>query len=318
MSATNTESIANKDKARIHDLLEKLRNKLRTFAVISLQGQVIGHIKDFCLDRSRRLYMIISQATVQADSPLSLLSSKYIQKVDTANRVLFVDLSPIEIKNMRTYRPSAEKTGEISENVPMSSMPQNATNDFRETVPPISSETYPPEAEVYETENLEDADNQSFTDSDDIPEIVEEEIVRLLEERLVVNRGKRKLGEIVVRKEIETRIIEVPIQREKLIIEQVGSETKQLAEIDLWQEEFNNVELREDHSHDTPHSDVPPSDSLYSVRGEFLSPKAASNLLEAIALQRQHGCAKVRVELVLENPELQETYQKMFDRCSRR
>lgn len=317
MSATNTESIAHKDKARIHDLLEKLRNKLRTFAVISLQGQVIGHIKDFCLDRSRRLYMIISQAKTQADSPLSLLSSKYIQKVDTANRVLFVDLSPIEIKNMRAYRPSGEKTGEISENIPKSSMTQTGTNDFRETVA-STGETYPPEAELYETEKLEEADNQGFTDSDDIPEIVEEEIVRLLEERLVVNRGKRKLGEIVVRKEIETRIIEVPIQREKLIIEQVGSETKQLAEIDLWQEEFSGVELRDAQSHDTPHSEVPRSDSPYTVRGEFLSPKAASNLLEAIALQRQHGCAKVRVELVLENPELQETYQKMFDRCSKR
>jgi stress response protein YsnF len=38
---------------------------------------------------------------------------------------------------------------------------------------------------------------------------------------------------VVVRKEIETEIIEVPIQREKLIIEQVGDEPRTLAEIDL-------------------------------------------------------------------------------------
>ena len=314
MTATNSESIAH--KARINDLLEKLRSKLRTFAVISLQGQLIGHIKDFCLDKSRRLYMVISQASSQADAPVSLLSSRYIQKVDTAHRALFVDISPTEIKKMPVYRPSHDKRVEASGDLPRSPVSQTDSNGSSETLP--QSETPPPKAEFYETEELEAPDDQSFTESDDMPEVVEEEIVRLLEERLVVNRGKRKLGEIVVRKEIETRIIEVPIQREKLIIEQVGSETKQLAEIDLWQGEVSGVELRDVQSQETPHSEVPSSDTPYTVTGEFLSPKAASNLLEAIALQKRHGCAKVRVELVLESPELQETYQKMFDRCSKR
>jgi hypothetical protein len=143
-------------------------------------------------------------------------------------------------------------------------------------------------------------------------------MVRLLEERLVVNRSKRKVGEVVVRKEIETRIVEVPIQREKLIIEQVGEETKQLAEIDLGEGEVTGVDLLNGLSSDTLQRDVLPSDSPYTVTGEFISPQAASNLLEAIALQGKHGCAKVRVQLVLDDPELQETYQKMFDRCSGR
>jgi hypothetical protein len=141
---------------------------------------------------------------------------------------------------------------------------------------------------------------------------VEEEIVRLLEERLVVNRSKWKVGEVIVRKEIETEIVQVPLRREKLIIniEQVGVETKQLAEIDLAKGEVTRS--------DTIHQSVSSSDTSSTVMGEFLSPKAASNLLEAIALQKHHGCAKVRVELVVDNPELQETYQKMFDRCSTR
>jgi hypothetical protein len=167
------------------------------------------------------------------------------------------------------------------------------------------------------TEHPEELNNQSMTDDSDLGEVVEEEIVRLLEERLVINRSKRKVGEVVVRKEIETRIVEVPVQREKLIIEQVGSETIQLAEIDLGHGEVTGVELRDAARSDTLQPEVPTSDSRPTVTGEFLSPKAASNLLEAIALQGRHGCAKVRVELVLDNPELQETYQKMFDRCSR-
>jgi len=42
-------------------------------------------------------------------------------------------------------------------------------------------------------------------------EVLEEEIIRLLGERLVVDRGKRKIGEVIVR-EIETRMIQVPVR----------------------------------------------------------------------------------------------------------
>jgi len=58
-----------------------------------------------------------------------------------------------------------------------------------------------------------------------------EEIIRLLGERLVVDRGKRKIGEVIVRK-IETRMIQVPVRHE-VIVEQVSPERKQLAEINL-------------------------------------------------------------------------------------
>lgn len=65
----------------------------------------------------------------------------------------------------------------------------------------------------------------------------QEEVIPLREERLVVDQKKQKVGEVVVRKEIETEIIQVPVQREKLIVEQVGAEPKQLAEIDLTEED---------------------------------------------------------------------------------
>jgi len=46
---------------------------------------------------------------------------------------------------------------------------------------------------------------------------------------------------------IETRMVQVqvPVRHEKLIVEQVSPERKQLAEIDLGQEEFSGVELSE-------------------------------------------------------------------------
>jgi hypothetical protein len=60
--------------------------------------------------------------------------------------------------------------------------------------------------------------------------------IQLLEERLVVDLQSRKTGEVIVRKEIETQIVEVPIRREVLIVEQISPEFKQLAVIDLGQE----------------------------------------------------------------------------------
>lgn len=145
------------------------------------------------------------------------------------------------------------------------------------------------------------------------PEILEEKAIRLLEEQLIVNRNRRKVGEIVVRKEIETRLvqIQVPVRSEKLIIEQVGDETKQLAEIQLGKGEIANVEaLVASQQTDTS------SSQGITAKGEFLSLNAASNMLKAIAAQRNHGCTRVCVELVVDSPEQQARYQEMFDRCT--
>jgi stress response protein YsnF len=428
MVVNNTEFI--KNKSRINDLLEQLRKKLIAFEVISLRGQILGRIRDFILDKSRRLYMVIPQSDTQADSPVYLLSSKFIQKVDTSNRAIFVDINLTDFHQLPLYQSSKDKTTDFSRpstRVPETQASTTSSADMgsivksqspndesfsakklregsnqnltqsedmpevveEQTVPlleerllvnrnkrkigeivirkqietrivevPIQSEKLviekvgsdskqPVEVENLSvdqvshdqslegsghfptppatrpsitssgetqplrsqssTKKLEEVDNQSFLESDEATEVVEEEIVRLLEERLLVNRSKWKVGEVLVRKEVESQIVQVPIRREKLIIEQVSPETKQIAEIDLGKGEVTDVDLRKVSSSDTP----------YTVTGEFLSPKAASHLLEAIALQRQHGCAKVRVELVLDNPELQETYQKMFDRCSK-
>ncbi len=309
MSVSKAEFI--KNKTRINDLLEKLRAKLRSYAVINMRGQLIGRIEDFILNQSRQLNMVMSRSEAQSTSPLFLLSSKYIQKVDTPNRVLFVDLTQTELNQLPVYQPSVQDVQEVSETQVTQPTTQVSHGSLEDSETPL------PKPESLTMEHPEELNNQSMTDDSDLGEVVEEEIVRLLEERLVINRSKRKVGEVVVRKEIETRIVEVPVQREKLIIEQVGSETIQLAEIDLGHGEVTGVELRDAARSDTLQPEVPTSDSRPTVTGEFLSPKAASNLLEAIALQGRHGCAKVRVELVLDNPELQETYQKMFDRCSR-
>jgi stress response protein YsnF len=68
---------------------------------------------------------------------------------------------------------------------------------------------------------------------DSTAKILAEEIIPLWAERLIVDRHKRKSGEVVIRKVIETEVIEVIVRREKLIVEQVSPEYKELAVIDL-------------------------------------------------------------------------------------
>lgn len=100
-----------------------------------------------------------------------------------------------------------------------------------------------PDSKSHNTQ--ENPDNDSPLLSDDNPKVLSQDIIRLLGERLVVDRSKRKVGEVIVRKEIVTRIIQVPVRHEKLIVEQVSPERKQLAEIDLGQEEVIGIELLE-------------------------------------------------------------------------
>ncbi len=292
-----------KSKAKIQDLLGRLRNKLKGFVVINMQGQVIGRVVNLCLDKKTHLNIVISKSGNSDDSTLFLLSSKYIQKVDSPNYSLFVDLTPSEYTQLPVYsQPNDQRI-----------------NNMNSDEAKVNPETHSLDTQLENIETPEVLGNQDLSESEDNSNIVEEEIVRLLEERLVVNRSKRKVGEVVVRKEIETQIVEVPIQREKLIIEQVGAEPRQLAEIDLGKGEITGVELlnvSSSESHPRRDREVNQFDNSYTVTGEFLSPKTASNLLEAIAYQKQHGCRKIRVELLVDNSELQENYQSMFDRCS--
>jgi stress response protein YsnF len=70
--------------------------------------------------------------------------------------------------------------------------------------------------------------------------------VPLLAERLVIDRYKKKVGEVVVRKEIVTNVVEVLVRRERLIVEQVKPEFRQLAVVDLG-ETNDGVESAEVH-----------------------------------------------------------------------
>jgi hypothetical protein len=131
----------------------------------------------------------------------------------------------------------------------------------------------------------------------------DEVVVPLLEERVVVNQRRRKVGEVVVRKEIETYIVKVPIRREKLIVERISPEYEQIAVVELGQApvtEFDNLEA------------VEVSDSP-TVSGEFSSAKAAIHFLEAIASEPNSDLQKVQVRVVLKDAARQVIYQRWLE-----
>ncbi|PMB42771.1 hypothetical protein CEN40_17290 [Fischerella thermalis CCMEE 5205] len=271
-------------KFHVNYLLDKLRRKIRNFAVVDRQNLLIGRVKDLIIDYHHQVNIIVTRfielpnQTVSGIYSYLLLPSKLISKIDLATKSVILDIDKSLIKHMPEYSQS----------------PMSHNNLDTSKIDPISH-----------------TDQDLNLEQDGIEQKTEEEIIRLLSERLVVNRSKRKVGDVIVRKEIETRMVQVPVRYEKLIIEQASPENKLLAEIDLNQGEISGVELSQVEKHD-----VDIYDSNLTVSGEFNSPKIASLLLNAIALERNHGCQRVRVTIMVENEEYQQKYQEWFERTS--
>lgn len=281
---------AGQSSTRLNQVPEKVRTKLKSFTVKDKEGELVGKVKDVYFDTSGQLNFVVA-ANHSETARLFLLNIKLLKKVDYHQKSLFIKLSSQQIEMLPDQ--SVNGTEQHLEAPPTSPSYLNHSHPIS-PLPVIMSNQTDTEMPI---ENQETQENQQDLD------IVDQEVIRLLEERLVINRSKRKVGEVIVRKEIETRMVQVPIQREKLIIEQVGDDPKVLAEIDLGEGQITGIDLNE--------IKVEPSEP--TVRAEFTSVQKASKMLNSIASQPRHGCVKVRLEIVLENKELEETYKKWFD-----
>lgn len=129
--------------------------------------------------------------------------------------------------------------------------------------------------------------------------------IQLLEERLRVNLRKRKVGDVILRKEVETQIVEIPIRREKIIVEQIGAERRQLASIDIGKTEFTEDEIATLINQS--------NDGIGQLhQGSAISIQAAQQVLSQV-LSRP-GYDNTGVRLSFEDPELQSIYQQWLDR----
>lgn len=285
IASENINNLNSTDKqAQIISLLTNLNKKIKNFAVVDRELEQIGAVRDVIIDSNRQISFII--ADHQTTPRLFILKGQLVQKIDPQLRKIFLIIDSTQVNNLPEYQ---ERNMEINTDAQG-----------------LSSDSYVADS------HIADATSEIHTQQTTLQS---EDVIKLLEERLVVDRTKRKVGEIIVRKEIETRMVTIPVRRERLIVEQLTPEHKQLANIDLGEEQITQQES-------TPVSStlaMPLTTSFegsLTVTGEFSSPKVASLLLNAIALERNHGCQRIQVTIAVDNEQLQQKYQEWFARTS--
>ncbi len=256
---------------------EKLSNsqEVQTYSVVDEQRRLIGQVERILKNDSNQIQILFSLSG--QSKPVFRVHQNSIVKVDLENHQFVIRLTEKMQEKLNQY--SADGSESLTE---------------KNNIPSVDDSDH------------EDNDDCSRDIDESYHESVESETIRLLAERLEVKHDRHKIGEVVVRKQVETEMVEVPVRREKLIVEKVGSSDQPLAEIDLSQGKVEGVELETRKSK---------SDKI-TVQGEFVSLKAAGDLLQTLAMEDAHGCAKVRVELVLNDPQYQQQYQELFDRCT--
>ena len=152
-------------------------------------------------------------------------------------------------------------------------------------------------------DNKQSIDRMPIDDTEPDRPVRENYNISLLEEKLVVNRQKHKLGEVVVRKEVETQTIHIPIRREKLIVEKVGVITEHLTEVNLAEEQVNGVKFGElDNTKD-----------IYQAQSDFISLQQLKDLLIRLPERSDTENFKLRLEIITDNSQSQQVYQNICD-----
>lgn len=179
--------------------IERLAKRLKGCWIHTLDGEVVGQVIDVVANAQGKLELVIPlNITRENRQQLLLLKANLIKQTNINEKLLFVERTP-EIDNLleTNLNPSNLK-------------PYSATSSSDSTLPVAVSP-------------LE-------------PNIVENVTIPLKEEKLMVERERRKVGEVVIRKEVETHFVQVPVKREKLVIEQVGEDAQTITEIPLSEE----------------------------------------------------------------------------------
>jgi stress response protein YsnF len=299
-------SYSTSERSHFNSLVEKLRKKLNNFLVVNLQGDRIGIIKDIIVDRQHQLQLIISSENKNIN-PTIQLNSKQIKNIEIADKIVVVDLTIAATESSDLDQDVTLESDQIQHFSNRSSRNVGDNLDMHPSASPVMQSEL-----LAQTAMIDKAQDRTEIQLNSAQDLSAEEIVKLLSERVIVDRKKRKIGEVIVRKEVETRMVEVPVRYEKLVVEQVNPERKQIVEINLGQETLTELESSISEAVNGKQHNL----TGIAVSGKFDSPKIVSLLLNAIARERQHGCQQIRVEIVVDSPEKQKTYQEWFDRCS--
>lgn len=298
---------------------------IRQFDVYIGQTEKIGQVVDVYINAAGDLQALIVKLVAPTDKQI-LLPLRQSEIDQQRQRIYVKGLSKAEVAALPMYEPhqsapsrmsGASRPSPVLPVPPVSPLEASvpledgvALGDRRSypmpsalPAPPVSAdEPIPDRANASSDQQFADRSHEQLNEQSSFdPRLENGTTVRLHEERLVINRGKRrKVGEVVVRKEVETQLIEVPVQREKLIVEQISPTYERVAVVDL---KSTSTELEA--------SDV---SGQPSVSGEFTSAEAASRFLDAIAHHPSAGHQTIQIKILLKDAAEQATYQQWLER----
>jgi hypothetical protein len=129
----------------------------------------------------------------------------------------------------------------------------------------------------------------------------------------VIDRSKRKIGEVIVRKEVHTRLVEVPVRYERLIIEQVSPNPQQLAAIDLGYGEVTGI----DPDLQSLGESLKDVEDNVELRINFTSLEYANQFLEELAQALKNSEESPQLEIVLKDQSSQAAYLSWLNRQNR-
>ncbi|MDJ0695884.1 DUF2382 domain-containing protein [Mastigocoleus sp. MO_188.B34] len=259
------------DKSKIKSVLIELDKQVISFNVVNLRGTIIAVVKNISTDEENNLCLLVSPLNNSGTNQLRLMSSDWVQQIGINKNILVVNLNKSDVVNLPVVNQSDIYTNSLISDI------DNITSSK-----PVKNNT-----------------NKSLQESES-----KEVKVSLREERLLVKRERRKIGEVIIRKKVETHLVQVPIRREILIIEQIDSPNRQLTEIDLAESEVPGVIINTSDNEDVN----------FIVRGELISSEIASEVLREISLQQKDGCKKVSLEIEVESHQQQAKYQEIINR----
>jgi Domain of unknown function (DUF2382) len=220
---------------------------IRDFDVFGKYDERIGKvvaIEQFSTDQSTHVVIKVGS---WLSSRQVLVPLRHFQVDLNQHRLTLKEWTRESIEQLQTYFPTKTQSLDASLEAVL---PLESSVSLEQTVV-RSVASYALPVEPIMNDRQQDMITQDVNERETVREtpslrVSAEEVIPLLAERLVVDRHKRKVGEVVVRKVIKTEVVEVVVRREKLIVEQVSPSYEELAVIDLGETSTERKMTRED------------------------------------------------------------------------
>jgi stress response protein YsnF len=326
---------------RITDLQPEYRHSFEEgdiihFEVRTAQGERVGKVADILMDDIGQLYYLVVAIGSWLHRRLVLVTPEQFRIDRQTQRIYLIDLTKYQIEHLPPYHPALRSNRAIAK---LSKRSRDLISRVKEEAiiaPLEASAALESSAPLEGSPIVPVQPTGTRPVAPKSPKTVALETVRLLEERLVAHRQRRKVGEVIVRKAIETKMIQVPLRREVLIVEQINPEHKQLAVVDLT--ELNGTELngldslensalldrQVDISRQRITSNAQAADgdpAFYAIQNPSLDSRDRSVDLDTahtlLTVMAQKGSDRhSRVHIQFEDPQVQAEYKALLGRIS--